>query len=67
MSLFTNADIKQFTEKVKQYQKLISEENLSMDDIIKKKQYVQVCSLSLEQSNHKYEELAKALNVSRQS
>ena len=34
-----------------------------MEDIIKKKQYVQICNLSLEQSNHKYEELAKILNV----
>ncbi len=34
-----------------------------MDDIIKKKQYVQACSLKLEDSNHGYDELAKTLNV----
>jgi len=63
MSLFTNTDIKEFQEKVKQYQKLISDEHLNMEDIIKKKQYVQICSLQLDQSNHKYEELASILNV----
>lgn len=35
-----------------------------MDDIIKKKQYLQICSLKLEESNHKYQDLANILNVS---
>lgn len=29
-----------------------------MEDIIKKKQYVQICNLKLDQSNHKYAEIA---------
>jgi translation initiation factor 3 subunit M len=31
--------------------------------VIKKKQYVQICSLKLENSNYKYTELAKTLNI----
>jgi cell shape-determining protein MreC len=65
LSLFTTTDIKEFSDKVKQYQSLYTEEHLTMEDIVRKKQYVQICSLSLEQSNHQYEELAKTLNVRR--
>lgn len=36
-----------------------------MDEIVKKKQYVQVCSLELEESNHGYDEIAQMLNLQR--
>lgn len=35
-----------------------------MDEVLKKKQYVQVCTLTLENSNQKYSDLAALLNVS---
>lgn len=65
MSLFTSTDSKQFETKVKNFQKLMSEEKLEMEDVIRKKQYVQICSLKLENSNHKYDELAAILNISK--
>lgn len=36
-----------------------------MEEIVKKKQYVQVCSLKLEESNHGYDEIAQMLNLQR--
>lgn len=41
----------------------MKEEKLKLDDVIRKKQYVQICSLKLENSNHHYEDLAKILNI----
>jgi hypothetical protein len=58
MSLFTSTDSKQFETKVKIFKNLMEEEKLAMEDVIKKKQYVQICSLKLENSNHRYEDLA---------
>jgi len=58
MSLFTSTDSKQFETKVKIFKNLMEEEKLAMEDVIKKKQYVQICSLNLEKSNHRYEDLA---------
>lgn len=65
MNLFTTTDSKQFAEKVKQpqYTKLMASEGLLLEDVIRKKQYVQVCALKLEASNHKYGELAAVLNI----
>ena len=40
-------------------------EKLGMEDVIKKKQYVQICSLKLEKSNHKYSDLARILNINK--
>ena len=51
MSLFTSTDAKDFTQKVKQFEKLISDERLTIEEVLKKKQYVQVCTLTLENSN----------------
>jgi len=65
MSLFTSTDSKQFESKVKGFQKLMTEEKLEMEDVIRKKQYVQICSLKLENSNHKYEDLANILNIKK--
>ena len=64
MSLFTSTKSKDFAEKVKGYKDLVKNENLKMEEIIKKKQYVDICSLKLDQSNHSYTEIANLLNVS---
>jgi hypothetical protein len=40
MSLFTSTDSKQFETKVKGFHKLMEEEKLAMEDVIRKKQYV---------------------------
>lgn len=63
LNLFTTTDSKQFPAKVKGFTRLMEEEKLNMDDVIKKKQYVQICSLKLENSNHKYDDLAGILNI----
>lgn len=65
MNLFTTTDSKQFEGKVKTFQKLMTEEKLTIEDVIRKKQYVQICSLNLENSNHKYDDLAATLNISK--
>jgi hypothetical protein len=44
----------------------MSDEKLEMVDVIRKKQYVQICSLKLENSNHKYEDLANILNIKKE-
>ena len=47
MSLFTSTDSKQFEQKVKEHVKLMKDEKLDLEDVIKKKQYVQICSIRL--------------------
>lgn len=64
MSLFTSTDAKNFESQLSKYTGLMEKERLSKDDVLKKKQYVQICSLKLETSNHKYSDLASLLNVS---
>jgi hypothetical protein len=41
----------------------MNSERLGMDDVTKKKQYIQICSLKLEDSNHKCSDLADLLGV----
>lgn len=65
MSLFTSTDSKQFETKVKTFQKLMTEEKLNVEDVIHKKQYVQICSLKLEKTNYGYDDLAATLNISK--
>lgn len=43
----------------------MEDEKLSTDDVIRKKQYVQICSLNLDNSNHKYDDLANTLNIKK--
>lgn len=45
------------------YSKLIQDEKLTVEEVLKKKQYVQICSLKLEAASYKYSELAKLLNI----
>lgn len=63
MSLFTSTNSKEFEGKVKTFQSLMALEQLSLQDVLRKKQYVQICSLKLEDSNHSYDELASILNI----
>jgi hypothetical protein len=56
-------DVKNFESQLGQYQALITQERLSKEEVIRKKQYVEICSLKLEHSNYKYSEIAKLLNV----
>jgi hypothetical protein len=42
----------------------MEKERLTKEEVLKKKQYVQICSLELENSNYKYSDLALLLNVS---
>jgi hypothetical protein len=63
MSLFTSTDTKEFETRVATYAELMKAEHLTMDEVIKKKQYIQICSLKLENTNHKYSDLASMLNV----
>lgn len=65
MSLFTQTDSKQFEGGVKRFQRLMDEEKLAREDVIRKKQYVQICALSLESSNHHFEDLASTLNIAK--
>ena len=65
MNLFTTTDSKQFQGKVKTFSKLMEEEKLDYEDVIRKKQYVQICALKLENSNHKYDDLAATLNIAK--
>lgn len=65
MSLFTQTDSKEFETKVQQFSKLMTEEKLDVQDVIHKKQYIQICSLKLENSNHGYEDLARILNIKK--
>jgi hypothetical protein len=48
---------------VQTFQKLITDENLTLEEVIKKKQYIQVCALNLDNSNHTYSSLAQVLNI----
>jgi hypothetical protein len=67
INLFTSTDAKDFSGRVSQFSQLIANEKLSMDEVLKKKQYVQICTLKLENANQKYSELASLLNVSDHS
>jgi hypothetical protein len=63
MNLFTLTNVKEFEQQVLQFKNLMDEERLSLDEVIKKKQYIQICSLHVENSNYKYHDLAQLLHV----
>jgi len=46
------------------FKELMTQERLTEQEVLKKKQYVKVCSLKMENSSLKYSELATLLNVS---
>lgn len=63
MSLFTKTDAKNFKEALNGFAKLIKEEKLTTEELILKKSYVEICSLSTEKTNFKFSDLANLLNL----
>lgn len=63
LSLFTQTDAKNFSKEMSQFDKLMQAEGLVKDEMILKKTYVQICSLSTDKTNFKYSELATLLNI----
>jgi len=63
LNLFTNTDAKDFKQQLSKFSKLMENEGLQADEILVKKSYVQICSLSTENSNFKYTELSQLLNI----
>lgn len=63
MSIFTNRDAKHFKEGLNGFEKLIKEEKLTKEELILKKTYVEICSLSTEKTNFKFSDLAIRLNL----
>jgi hypothetical protein len=41
----------------------MKDEGLTQEEVVLKKSYVQICSLSTEKTNFKYEDLAQLLNI----
>ena len=65
ITLFNSTDAKDFGLKVNQYKDLISSERLTIEEVLKKKQYVQICQLQNENASYKYSDLAHILNVTQ--
>lgn len=63
MNLFTLADEQQFNQKVKAFEGLMKSEGLSLEEVQKKKSYVKICSIKVDNANFKYTDLANLLNV----
>ena len=63
LNLFTSTDAKKFEKQLGQFKKLMEGEGLTKDELIIKKSYVQICSLSTEVTNFGYSELAELLNI----
>lgn len=65
MSLFTQTDAKNFKQSLSTFSKLMKDEGLTDEEVILKKSYVQICSLSTDKTNFKYEDLAQLLNIDK--
>jgi len=63
LSAFVNTDVKNFNNQVSKFSNLMKQEGLTNDEITLKKQYVQICSLSTENTNFSYKELGELLNI----
>jgi len=63
LTLFTTTDAQDFKGQVSKFQSIMTKENLSMDDVITKKSYLQICSLSTQTTNYTYSDLSKLLNI----
>ena len=66
MEFFCKTDAKEFKAQVTgKFGKLMDKEGLNLEDVKVKKEYIQICQVSLEtKTNFKYSELAALLNVS---
>lgn len=65
LSLFTQTDAKDFKQSLNNFAKLMKDEGLTQEEVILKKSYVQICSLSTEKTNFKFEDLAQLLNIEK--
>jgi len=66
LGLFTTSGAKDFQESLVQYKDLMAKEGLEKQDVILKKSYLQICSLStVEATNFKYDSLADLLNIEK--
>jgi hypothetical protein len=63
LSLFTQADTKDFKNQLGSFSALMKAEGLTEEDVIRKKSYVAICSLATENTNFKYSDLAALLNI----
>jgi len=64
LNLFTSTDAKSFKAALPKFDQLLKTENLTKEEVILKKSYIQICSLSTETSNFKYSDLATLLDIS---
>ncbi len=62
-NLFIKSDARDFKGQLKSFEKILQNEQISMQEAINKKSYLQICTLSTETSNFKYSELSKLLNI----
>lgn len=62
-NLFIDSDAQNFKGQVQKYAKIMTDENITMEEVITKKSYLQICTLSTQISNFKYSELSKLLNI----
>jgi len=63
LNLFTTTDAKGFEAQINKFAKLMKAEGLTKEELIVKKSYVQICSLSTDVTNFAYSDLAKLLNI----
>lgn len=63
-NLFITSDARDFKGQLQGYSKILQAEQISLEEAINKKSYLQICTLSTETStNFKYSELSKLLNI----
>ena len=65
LNLFTQTSAQEFKQQLTQYADLMSSEGLTEQELVVKKSYVQICTLSTEVTNFSYQDLAQLLNVSK--
>ena len=63
LNLFTTTDAQDFKGQISKFQDIMTKENLSMNEVITKKSYLQICSLSTQTTNYTYTDLSKLLNI----
>lgn len=64
LNLFTQASAQEFKTKLTGFQDLMKSEGLTEHELILKKSYVQICTLSTDKTNFSFTELSQLLNVS---
>lgn len=64
LSFFTTTGSKDFKNQLSKFKALMDKEGLKEEEVLIKKSYEQICSLSTENSNFKYSELSNTLDVS---